>query len=273
MKRFAYLFALFGLTVFFSSLGYVQAQASMSPLFVKLEISQTGTSQATFSVFNGSAEPVRYRASFQPFTFGKSLELIEGDAPVEADLSPYLRAAPLEFEVPAGSEQTIRVIALVPPSVAAEELRSALVVEPLIDTTTPPEESEEGAVTGRVFYTYRFIAQIYASAPGGTATVSVMDAKYNREDGLQLGFANNGSVSGISNTNWRLMQGKKEVAVSENPGRYLILPDSTRTVVLTENLELKPGDYTLMGDFGLDDGGEPPVVLNPQPFSKTFTVK
>lgn len=255
------------------AVGYVDAQASMSPLFVKMEISQGGPAQATFSVFNGSQDPVRYRASFQPFTFGTSLELLEAGVGDEADLSPYLRAAPLEFEVPAGSEQIIRVIALVPPSAAAQELRSALVVEPLIDTTTPAEEAGEGEVTGRVFYTYRFVAQIYANTPGGTASLAVAEARYDGESGLQLGFTNSGAISGISNTNWRLLRGEEEVATAQAPGRYLILPDSSRTVVLDETLQLEPGEYTLTGDFGLDDGNEPPVVLDPQPFTQTFTVE
>lgn len=190
--------SLFAAFFFFSSSVY--AQASMSPLFARVEIGEAGAAQVTFSVFNGSPDPVRYQASFKPFTFKKTLEVLEGDSPSDSDLSPYLRAAPLEFEVAANSEQTLRVIALVPPSLATQELRSALVVEPVIDTTTPAELTGEGEVTGRVFYTYRFVAQIYASAPGGTAAVSIDQAHYDRESGLQLDYVNSGNVSGISNT-------------------------------------------------------------------------
>ena len=56
-------------------------------------------------------------------------------------------------------------------------------------------------------------------------------------------------------------------------GRFLVLPDSQRTVTLSEGIRLESGEYTLTGIFGLDDGNEPPVVLNPQPFTETFTVK
>ena len=38
-------------------------------------------------------------------------------------------------------------------------------------------------------------------------------------------------------------------------------------------LRSSPVTNTLTGTFGTEDGGEPPIVLNPQPFSKTFTVK
>lgn len=244
----------------------------MSPLLIRLDVGQSGASQATFSVFNGSPEPIRYRASFFPFRFDTSLELIESGESLDSDLTPYLRAAPLEFEVPSGGEQVIRVVALIPPSVAARELRSALVVEPLIDTTTPPEEDTEDAITGRVFYTYRFVAQIYASAPGGSAALAPGEVRYTRENGLQFDIFNSGTISGISNTVWQLERGGETVATSEEPARYIVLPNGTRTAILAEDLQLESGDYTLTGTFGVEDGGEPPVVLNPQPFTQTFTV-
>lgn len=253
---------------------FATAQVSVSPLLRRLEIGQTGQTQTTFAVFNGSSEPVRFRATFSPFNFDRNgLALLEPGEAVEGDLSPYLRAAPLEFTVPPSSEQNIRVIALVPPSAAAGELRAALSVEPLVDTTTPLAENPGAGATGTVRYIYRFVAQIYANAPGGSATLELGEAHHDPEGGLQLDISNSGTVSGISNTTWQLRRGDETVATSEEPARYIVLPDGTRTATLAEDLTLEPGDYTLTGTFGVEDGGEPPVVLNPQPFTQTFTVE
>ena len=256
-----------------SSLMVAGAQVSVSPLYERLELTETGQVQATFSVTNGSPEAVRFRASFLPFRFGEaSIELIEDGNVVEGDLSPYLRAAPLEFEVPPSGEQVVRVIALVPPSAIETELRAALVVEPLVDTTTPLEEAGED-VTGRVLYTYRFIAQLYASQSDVQAALSIENPVYTPESGLSLVYANGGSVSGIGNTTWQLKRGEEVVLASEEAERFIVLPGDTRNGVLAENLRLAPGDYTLTGIFGVEDGGEPPVVLNPQPFTQGFTVE
>lgn len=253
---------------------FVTAQVSVSPLLHRFEIGQTGQTQTTFTVFNGSAEPVRFRATFSPFNFANNtVTLLDPGAANASDLSPYLRAAPLEFAVPASSEQNIRVIVLLPPSAVGEELRAALTIEPLDETPSVSVPQSQGGVTGTVSFIYRFVAQIYASQPGGNADITLGELKYNPEDGLLLGLANSGNITGISNTVWQLTRGGEAIVSAEQPARYLVIPGGRRTATLTEDLRLEPGDYTLTGTFGTEDGGEPPVVLNPQPFTKTFTVK
>ena len=249
------------------------AQVSVSPLYTRVELNEVGQAQATFSVSNGSTDPVRFRASFLPFDLtGPSLELGQESSASESDLSPYLRAAPLEFEVPPSGEQVIRVIALVPPSAIETELRAALVIEPLTDVTTPLE-SVEDEVSGQVLYTYRFIAQIYMNQAGSQSSLDINDVVYDSENGLSVNYFNTGLTSGIGSTSWELMKDDQVLLKSQEPNRFIVLPKGTRTGIISQDLTLEPGEYTLTGIFGTEDGGEPPVVLDPQPFTKTFTVK
>ena len=247
------------------------AQISLAPLYAKLEPEPNGQMQTTFVVANDSDEPVRFRARFSPFNFDETTIQLLDNIDDGSDLSSYLRAAPLEFEIPAFGSQIIRIIALVPPSILAEELRAALILEPLLDESTF-QQSNNDALSGQILLTYRFAAQIYIGG-AGTANMQIKNVKYNPDEGMRVIISNDTSVSGIINVEWKLLQEEKEVAESQEPARFIVLKQDQRTNVLASSLELKPGEYTLTGTFGTEDGGEPPVVLNPQPFTKTFTVK
>lgn len=260
--------------LFVVSLGVTAAQVSVAPLLRRLEIGQTGQVQTTFTVYNGSPEPVRFRATFSPFNFAdNTVTLLDPGTQNANDLSPYLRAAPLEFTVPASSEQNIRVIMLLPPSALEDELRAALTIEPLNEAPPVSVPQVQGGVTGTVSFVYRFVAQIYASQAGGTADITLGELEYTPEGELLLGLSNTGNITGISNTIWQLTRGGTAVMTSEEPARYLVLPEDARIATLAENLRLEPGEYTLTGTSGTEDGGEPPIILNPQPFTKTFTVE
>lgn len=249
--------------------GSSNAQIGLAPLYVRLSPTESSPTQTIFTVINGSDKSIRFRAVFSPYTFKGTT--IQYESTSESDLSPYLRAAPLEFEVPAFSEQAIRVVALVPPSLLENELRAALVLEPLLDTQLNDSNSN-GSLTGQVAYSYQFIAQMFLGQ-SGSVEVDIKNVKYSSDQNVQLAVSNSGTTSGITNINWELTMADKQVASSEQATRFVVLTKGERVYNLIQGINLTPGTYTLTGTFGTEDGGEPPVVINPQPFTKTFTVK
>lgn len=255
----------------FCVIGMTNAQVSLSPLYAKLGPAPNGQTQTTFRISNGSNNALRFRATFKYFTFDERGIKTTEEVNAESDLSSYLRAAPLEFEVPAYNEQIIRVIALVPPSALDKEMRAALVLEPL-DNTSVDAKSKSGNITGQLSFEYRFIAQLYIS-PADSTFLEIREASQDSDGNLQVVVSNTGAASGVSGVTWQLSHNNQIIGASETSDRFVVLTKSERTRNLAEGINLPPGEYTLTGTFGVDDGGEPPVILNPQPFTKTFTVK
>ncbi len=223
------------------------AQISVAPLVSFTKLSQ-GKAQAVLTIGNNSNEPFRARLVAVPFTYSDN-GLVSLPTGAESDLNPYLQFAPREFVIPAGQQQRVRIIALIPPSVSLGEHRAVLFAEKLT-----PNLPADDAVESTIGLKTRIGATLFVQSIDATPNISVLDARIDVEQ-LQMLLANSGDASARVVTKWQLKQvGSDDVILEGETGRTTIIAQTERyipLISLTKDLEVAAGQYIISGTLTL----------------------
>ncbi len=239
------------------------AQVGLSPMVMQSEVNR-GQAQGVLTVANPSSEPMRVRMYAEPFTYDRvdGFVILEEDA---NDLTPYLQFSPREFVVPPGEAQRVRVVGLLPPSLAESEYRAVIFTEAL------PESLVQGQSTAGI--QTRVGSTTYFRRANLSPNFSIVQAQWNKEESqAQLLLGNAGEATARPNVQWQIRQNGEEIASGQS-GEMTVIEGSDRIVPLRsieeEQTVLSPGEYEVMGELvWLFDSQRAS-----QPFSTTLVVQ
>ncbi|MEM7063606.1 MAG: P pilus assembly protein, chaperone PapD [Cyanobacteria bacterium P01_B01_bin.77] len=230
-------------------------------MVLQTEVSR-GQAQSVLTVKNPTDQPVRVRVYAQPFTYEREAGftvLTEDDD----DLTPYLQFSPREFVIPAGQNQRVRLLGLLPPSLPEPEYRAVVFTEVLL------EEEPSAGFTSSI--QTRIGSTVYFRQSDSDAELSVDSAEWNTENSqIQLLVNNNGSATARPDAKWTLIYDGQTMAEG-NSGNTTVIAGQDRLLQLNHDQttsELSPGNYELTGELVWRYGTE----QHSQPFSTTFSI-
>ncbi|MEB3311671.1 MAG: hypothetical protein VKJ02_15715 [Snowella sp.] len=221
------------------------AQAQLlrvSPLVIQTQ-AEKGQARSSVEFTNIGNNAYRARIYAMPFTYNRDgLKNLKSSP---QDLTPYLTFSPRELVLEPNQTRTVRLNARFAPTVPDGEYRVMLYADPLneIDPANPTP-----AVTLRT----RLGITVYVRKGDLAPNLVVQQATYNpQKKQILLLTRNSGSATTRPKAQWKISQGKQEIAVGRleettviaGSDRYLTIPYPPPGKKLT------PGTYQLSGQL------------------------
>ncbi|MEL7352411.1 MAG: P pilus assembly protein, chaperone PapD [Cyanobacteria bacterium J06560_5] len=240
-----------------------EAQVGLEPMVIQTEV-RRGQAQSVITVTNPSSQPMRVRVYSQPFTYEREAGFVTL-AEDENDLTPYLQFSPREFVIPPNERQRVRVVGLLPPSLAETEYRAVIFTEAL-------PESEQSASSTAGIQT-RIGSTVYFRQSAANPELSVVSAQWDAEASkVQLLVTNAGEATARPNVKWTLQQAGESVATGES-GATTVIEGGDRLFQLPFDSEtsgaIAPGTYELTGELLWRLGS---TEQSTESFSTTLTI-
>ena len=248
--------AIIGCSTFFGSALPGRAQIGMSPLFLE-EQAVRGKAQGVITLLNATSQPIRVRLYSESFTYGREGFVSLEDDPM--DLSAYLQFSPREVVIPAESEQRVRLLSLLPPSLPDGEYRATIFAEELAESTDIENAAALSVRIGSTVYVHQGDLSPMLSGLGAQLTPD--------KSALELLVGNQGMATARAEVNWQIDRSGTEIAQGKtNP--YTVIAGGDRAVLLDLPKSLPTGSYRLRGSFNWTTQGvistesfELPVVI------------
>lgn len=243
-----------------------KAQIAISPTIIETS-AERGQAQAIITINNGSSLTYKYTLSTSPFTYDDTgfIALTES----ENDLGQFLRFSPRELIIAPNTRRQIRLVALLNPSLADGEYRSAIAVVGQIHNIPSSGDSTSESSQASFQYIPTSIIPVYVRKGEIDEVILGEEISFSTErKQVEITVNNAGSSTEFVGFEWKIKQ--NDMLIEEgSQAPHTVIAGTKRSIPVNHSADITPGTYEISGHLSFTTDNQKMVEL---PFASPIEI-